>query len=930
MNTNANRLRAGVSVAAILAAAVAVPSIGQAQTVASAPNAVEQIVVTGTAIRGVAPVGSATVNITREAIVASGVRDPGSLITQLPQGSGLGNTLGANAGRAAGVNLRGLGNNATLLMFDGHRPVTQGIQNIGADPNTIPFGAIERVEVVTDGASAVYGSDAVAGVVNYILRKPFDGLDITTRYTHTLYNEGAANATFGKTWSGGGLVASVAYEKNSEVRLYDIPQLRQDLSQYGGIDNRLNGTTVSGVTASGGIIAAGKYYGLPDGLNGRTPTAAEVLPLLNSKASLVDRSKLEDYYTQRDHLSSLLRVQQDFGQYGNVTATGMFNRRINFAPGQGDGGFQAIAVTLRPTSPYYIAGLGAGNQSLIYNFRLNNPDRPLNRKDHENTGNFFLDYKVALWGDFRLTASGGFGVSEGCAVCQPQTNTILTSTIADPVSAATFNPYKQGPQTSAEKVFGVFVQKGRQQNTDFVAKIDGGLFNLPAGSVRVAAGTEFAGYSYTQDSLYSLNPTTTVVNFRYAHSTRKVSSIFGEAFVPIFGAENAVPGFQRLDVSLAIRYDKYSDVGKTTNPKIGLTWAPVHDLTLRGSYGTSFRAPTLSETNFNVVGAANRTFLANGLGDPTIPISNTATSQSLVLVSSFRFAKLTPETANIYSFGGDYSPSYVPGLKLSATYYSVDYKDRISGLPASSTALSSAATYALYAPFFTKALQPAKCVNGSANGNPGTPEYSTYNPIYLPYLNAPGSYPPTTANDCQLVGILDTATRNLGQVQQAGLDFSANYHTDTPLGMLALDGAFTKILKLRRNVLPGTPLVDFLDVIGEQISKRGRAQASLTKGALSGNVAVNYIGGYLNSQTPTVAGVKVPDQNIPAWMTYDMNLSYTPDSTGRILGGTRFALSIRNVTDKGPPLVLTATSAVDLANANVFGRITSLEITKKF
>ena len=115
------------------------------------------------------------------------MRDAGSLISTLPQGSGLGNTLATNAGRGAGVNLRGLGNNATLLLFDGHRTVSQGIQNIGADPNIIPFGAIDRVEVVTDGASAVYGSDAVAGVVNYILRRPFDGAEVSARWTHTLY-----------------------------------------------------------------------------------------------------------------------------------------------------------------------------------------------------------------------------------------------------------------------------------------------------------------------------------------------------------------------------------------------------------------------------------------------------------------------------------------------------------------------------------------------------------------------------------------------------------------------------------------------------------------------------------------------------------------------------------------------------------------------
>ena len=200
----------------------------------------------------------------------------------------------------------------------------------------------------------------------------------------------------------------------------------------------------------------------------------------------------------------------------------------------------------------------------------------------------------------------------------------------------------------------------------------------------------------------------------------------------------------------------------------------------------------------------------------------------------------------------------------------------------------------------------------------------------MKYLNAPGSYPPTTANDCQLIGILDTATRNLGRVLQKGVDLGLNYRTDLSIGALSVDANFTKILDLKRNVLPGTPLTSALDVIGEQNSERGRAQVGLKHGQISGNVAVNYTGPYLNNQTPTVGGVKVPDQNVGAWTTFDLNLSFTPDIKGGIFGDTVISLSVRNFTDKDAPVVLQTATAVDLANANVFGRITTLEVSKKF
>jgi iron complex outermembrane receptor protein len=793
----------------------------------------------------------------------------------------------------------------------------------------IPFGAIERVEVVSDGASAVYGSDAVAGVVNYIFKRPADGGEISARYTHTMYDQGAVDGWMGKTWDSGGILVAASYEGNTRVVRGEIPGLRQDLRDFGGADNRLVGTTFAAPGINGAIIQGNTVYGIPSNLNGRTPTTAEI-NALRSNPQLVDRSDLEDFQTARQRASVLLRLRQDVGP-GEVTLTGMFNRRTNFGRGQGDGSFQSIAVAIPTTSPYYVPGLtGGGSQSIVYNFRLNNPDRDLNRNDFENTMNLMADYKVPLWGDFRLTASGVYGVSEGCAVCQPQANTILTSTIAGPATAALFNPYVTGPQASAEKIFGIFIQKGRQQILDFVPKIDGSLFSLPAGAVRIALGGEATQYNYRQHAIYSLNPTTTYQDFREAYNGRRVYSGFAEAFVPFFSSENAIPGFQSLDLSVAVRYDHYSDFGSTTNPKVGLTWAPVSDLSLRGSWGTSFRAPTLSETNFQASGNAVRSNIANGLNDPSIPITIASSGQTSILNSTWRFTQLQPETASIYSAGGDYTPSFIPGLKLGLTYYHVDYKDRIANLPNAANALRSPADFALYSPFFIRAPQPATCVNGSVNGNPGAPEYATYNQLYRPYLEAIGSYPPTTINDCQLQGILDASTRNLGRVVQSGLDFTLNYKQDIQFATLTLNGAFTKILDLKRNLLPGAPLVSALDVIGEQDSERGRFTAGLARGPVSGAVSANYVGGYLNNATPTVNGVKLPDQSVPSWTTFDLNLSFEPEAEQGALHGTRLALNVRNLTDKDAPVVLNGTQAVDLNYHDVLGRIWTIEISKAF
>jgi iron complex outermembrane receptor protein len=908
-------------------AAAPLPVAGPA---AAAAEEVEAIVVTGTAIRGVAPVGSAAVNISRDSLIQSGARDSSALISQLSQGSGLGNTLANNQGRTAGVNLRGLGNNATLVLYDGHRSVFQGVTNQISDPNTIPFAAIERVEVVTDGASAIYGSDAVAGVVNYIMRKNFEGAEFTVRHTNSLYDQYTAEAVIGHNWGSGGVMLGLAYENNNHVKRAASPFLMQDLRPFGGNDLRFQGTTVVGGLTPNLIIGT-TVYGLPNNTNGRVPTAAEVLALRNNP-QLFDTANVQDYFAARRRESGIFRVNQDFGRFGEVVFTQLFNIRENRAPGGGDGAFTNISVTVAPTSPYYIQGLPAGNQNLVYNFRANNPDLALDREDKDETFNTWVDYRVDLFGDFQFTASGGFGRHYGCAVCQPQGNTFNSATITAPATASQFNPYLSGPQPNDDRLFGGFTQEAKNQLINFVGKVDGSLFAIPGGDVRIAVGAEYQKHDFWFQAQNTLNATNTYQTSRYAKRHRMIESTFGEIFIPIFGTSNAMTGFQRLDLSAAVRYDKYSDVGSTTNPKFGLSWRPVDDILVRGSWGTSFRAPTLGESDARTVGQTNRIFIANGLGNPAIPVTNTATGQSLVLSRTGNSNNLGPESAKVWSLGADYTPSFAEGLRFGVTYYNVQYKDRIEALPNQNNILSSPAMFALYRDFFIVAPQPASCVNGGQPGLPGTPQYATYNPAYQPWLSDPNAvYSPSSNNDCQLVGIIAGGTRNLGRVNQSGLDFSANYAFDTGLGRVTMGGNFTKILNLERSLLATSPLFDALDTIGNQLSERGRFNLGLTRGRFQANLFANYVGSYLNNATITVAGVKYPDTRIPSWTTFDAGLAYqVPAGDGGMLEGLRVAVNVQNFTDKDPPIVLSGNNAVDLANHTVWGRVWTLELSKRF
>src|SRR5690606_8391873 len=211
---------------------------------------------------------------------------------------------------------------------------------------------------------------------------------------------------------------------------------------------------------------------------------------------------------------------------------------------------------------------------------------------------------------------------------------------------------------------------------DAVAKIDGPLFSLPAGEVRLAAGTEFSRHKLYLKAQNTLNLAGDYQTSRFTKSMREVKSAFAEVFVPIVSEAQGVPLMQSLDLSAAIRYDSYSDAGDTTTPKIGLTWRPNEEFLVRASWGTSFRAPTLIEANPATVGQTNRVYVSNGLNDPNIPVTNPASGQSAVLSRTGNTAGLRPESATIWSLGGEYRPNYLPDLKLSLTYYNVNYEDR--------------------------------------------------------------------------------------------------------------------------------------------------------------------------------------------------------------------------------------------------------------
>ena len=585
--------------------------------------------------------------ISRENILNSGKVSVSDVIRSLPQVTNLGiyregaTQGGYNATQANGINLRGLGIGATLTLVDGHRLPGTGTVSTITDANALPIAMIQQIDLIVDGNSAIYGSDAIAGVVNFVTRKDLDGIETAGRFTAVGgYREYGGSITAGKTWThlggmgAGNIIVSYDYDWRDKLTAGSRARLRQNLTQFGGVDNRITGGALNGGVgpqsgsfatpgAPGNIIVPNAngtytYYGVPQG-DGTGLTFAN----LSATPNLLDSSDYTTYIGSMRRHQAVVLFNQDLTPDLSVYFEGLYtNRRTKSDQFQSNGPDVCVPVT----SPFYISGIPgtAGQtcstgpsktdmrvpgirmqydfQKAIGNWGTDNPDKSLT----------LISGLKADLGKWKAEASYTYGVDDTCGICRTGNNSSFGA-FQHQVILGNINPFSTAPLTSAQRAsfVGSVVQTSRNRLDDIVVKMNGPLFDLPGGTVRAAIGAE---YTHTSQSLASggnispgeegdyTSPTrdNEFVWSNFANNRRSVTAGFGELFIPLIGSENRLPLVQSLVLDGAVRYDHYSDFGNTFNPKLGVTWGVFYDLKLRGSWGTSFRAPTLTDGDPNV------------------------------------------------------------------------------------------------------------------------------------------------------------------------------------------------------------------------------------------------------------------------------------------------------------------------------------------
>lgn len=728
-----------------------------------------EVVVTGTHIRGGNPTSPVHV-VTRQDLDQSGYTQVGDFMRSLPEnfaggqnpgvlGADTSNVANHNLSNASTLNLRGLGSDATLVLIDGHRLSSDGFSQ-GSDITGIPMAAIQRIEIVTDGASALYGSDAVAGVVNFILRKDYSG--------------GEVAGSVGTSADGGGT------ERQLSV-----------LDGISGTNWYLLGDVESG--SQDGIVASQRQL-----TNKVTPQTTLLEP-------------------QR-HNSFYIRGGFDLSTATSISMDGLLRDRYSTQSTQVDAA------------------------SAAYNFR-----------------NYVPSYNLALAVDHKIGGGWRFHLTGVVAGSRDELWTGI-------------------PAYAYE---GDYAYKNDLRYAEATA--DGPLVHLPGGDLQVAVG---AGYR-TEGFQSGLND-----DLSKTKVSRDVSYAFGEMLIPLVYPSADRPGLNSLDLSLSGRTEKYSDLGGATTPKVGFRYVPLPGLTVRGTWGKSFKAPSFQEMY-----QASPLYLypANWLG---------YAGAGAAMVKAGGNPDLKPERSTSWTLGMDYVPAFAPQAKFTATWFDVDYTNRVvQPVPNLAVALSSA----LYAPF----VSTSPSVQQQSGLISAASEFDNF---------TGGAYDPPS-----VVAVIDDAYTNATAQTLRGVDISWRQQLNLGASRAELfaDGTW---LNLDQRTIVTAPDTRLSGTIFNPPKFKAKAGLNWISHGWTSTGTVNFISSELDT------GVS-PAAAIGSWTTFDATVSYAFQKKSGLACGLKITASATNLLDRQPPRAISPGQSYaglfyDSTNASVIGRFMSLTVSK--
>lgn len=360
-----------------------------------------------------------------------------------------------------------------------------------------------------------------------------------------------------------------------------------------------------------------------------------------------------------------------------------------------------------------------------------------------------------------------------------------------------------------------------------------------------------------------------------------------EARVPLFGGLNARPGLQLLELSLAARIEDYEDFGDTTNPKLGVVWSPAPGIRFRSSWGTSFRAPALTELN-------------EGRNVSAVDVREGAVSR-LALLELGGNPDLRPETAESFTLGFDLEPTIITGLRAGVTLFETRFEDQIAR-PGTELFASALIDPAL-APFVRRITPGSASDLAAVNALLNDPTY-----------RFPGVFPASA-----FAAIIDGRWVNTSETLVRGLDGSISYGFDLGDHAFTLEATASYLLDYDQALTPAADTRSLLNTINAPVDLRGTVAGLWTRGDWLARFALNHVADYEDAIGRT----------IDAWNTIDTNLHWTPSDGWA--AGLRLSLNVLNILDEDPPFY-DAPSGIgfDPGQASALGRTVSLQLSKRW
>ena len=933
----------------------ATPEAPAAGTSAQAQaESLTEVVVTGTSIRGVAPIGSNVMSVNREEIDQTGAQTVQQILRTLPALTGMGATpQGGNPGNDVYMPaIHGIGSSsssATLVLVDGHRISPGSQQQTLTDPNIVPPIMLERVDVLAEGASSTYGSDAVAGVINFITRKSFDGILVTGQGgIGDQYHNADAGFLWGTSWENSSLMFGYNYSYRSDLAYSARSSLDRNHTAEGGSNFDTFFCSPASIQPTGSKL----IYLSATATSGTVNSAA---------TSPCDDVLAGDILPTEIRQNAMIKFTKEIGDRLDIGVDAVVSHVTNNTP-TAVGTLTATVYETGPqANPFYVnpPGVTATSQTIRLNadqlLGSGTADAFNNQQDYYVSGTF--DYK--LGGDFRLTGLSLFGgeqsyvgnTGELCASCAelalngttnsggsltatsiPGTNTIVTNLPLTAINALdVWNPAGPTNRTSAAVIAGLSNNVTDSRWYYSIAQqrlgVDGSLFQLPGGPLKVAAGVEYVHYGLIMDKTYPNNagPSSLESQTFLLDLDRNVNSAYVEVLLPVIGENNQLPFVRKFDLSASARYDNYMGLATTKNPHFALAWESLPGVTLKANYSTSFVAPQLTSvgnvaqgglTSFSGVSSSNTTLsvplanfpLAAGVPGATCN-ATTCTIGSAVNGISVNGgpAHPMPGRGQSWSVGLDLAPSFLPHFSGNVTLFNTYLLNQISGNSASNAINSAALNSDL-----------EFCPSGCTAAQIGT--------------LVPAGWPQLTALPSTAYYVLSVRQQNLLNLYTQGIDADLHYNVPTAnVGVFRAGLDLTYFTRFDQSIAGG-PTFSVLNTTGfnntfPSIQTQGRMDLGWDYAHVTTDVFFNYIGSYRNWSSSSVLplieqnGVPVSGGDPVASTTlFDLHVGY---NFGDRLAGTQVYLDMTNIFNRAP-VFYNGSTGYDQYTGNIIGRITTV------